>query len=1077
MTGRGNNYKRGAKFLFRSGPGKPSRSARVRRDVETLEPRTMLAADFGAPEPGETLDGAMGAEQTPSALHALFAPGTSADAMARIEGAAGNLAEYQATRRWSGTTSDGGGLGWGDATTLTWSIAPDGTSIPGFTGERSATSNLVSYLGGIYGSAPGKVADQPWFSLVSSVFHRWSEVSGLNFVYEPHDDGAAFSNIGSSAPGVSGVRGDIRLGGHAIDGASGTLAYTFFPDNGEMILDTGDNFFFDTGGGSLRLRNVLAHELGHGVGLAHVAPVDQTKLMEPYATTAFDGPQHDDILAAQRLYGDRFEAGAGNNTFGTAVNLGALSGRSVSLGDNAVQQYVSIDGATDVDYFRFTAGAGATLDAKLAPLGHSYQQGAADGATSSFNSKAQNDLTLEIYDANHQLVARADNRGLGGSESLAGRALAAGGEYFVRIRGDRDAAQLYQLNLTVSAGAKSDGINFYDYTIGSYGGSQDNSGSTSIESGGTALHLTGNRWKKIDFNYTVTPDTVLEFDFASPVEGDVHGIGFDSNTSISAGLTFRLYGTQDWGLGDFATYTPKSGVKHYVIPVGRFYTGQASQLVFVNDHDVAGPDAESIFSNVRVYESAGGSSAVAAPELVNDHIIVNEDSPTVAFNALANDDGRGAALSVTRVSAGSAGGAVSVASDGRIHYRPAADFNGTETFTYTAESSAGGASTATVTVSVRPMNDPPQAGDNHYVVTAGHTYRLNVLNNDSSGADTGETLTIVGIGRGSAGGRITTDGSRLTYTPAAGFVGTERFTYTINDGTSGSNATATVTVRVDAPASNVLDLRNHRIDAYGGKQDGVGAALVEDNGATLHLVGNTWKKIDLPYTITPDTVLEFDFSSTSQGDIHGIGLDDNLTITASRTFRLFGRQNWGLGAFDTYTAAAGMKHYVIPVGKYYTGPAAYLFFTNDHDVQNPAAESRFRNVRLYEAPRSAALLATNSVSAVSPSVHAVDSTPDFTPTVSALQRLLLDTLGPATGDHLIDADDIARYVGSLQDPAHVENATYEGAAKVTPRAPSGTSQDSATGVPTELHDRFPSPSLDGDLLLALDHIFASLGGR
>ena len=102
------------------------------------------------------------------------------------------------------------------------------------------------FMNGIYGSAVGGVTQQAWFSNVASVFDRWSEVSGLNFVYEPHDDGAALSNFASAAPGTAGVRGDIRIGGHAIDGTSGTLAYNFFPDNGEMILDTSDSFFFDT---------------------------------------------------------------------------------------------------------------------------------------------------------------------------------------------------------------------------------------------------------------------------------------------------------------------------------------------------------------------------------------------------------------------------------------------------------------------------------------------------------------------------------------------------------------------------------------------------------------------------------------------------------------------------------------------------------------------------------------------------------------------------------------------------------------------------------------------------------------
>ena len=36
------------------------------------------------------------------------------------------------------------------------------------------------------------------------------------------------------------------------------------------------------------------------------------------------------------------------------------------------------------------------------------------------------------------------------------------------------------------------------------------------------------------------------------------------------------------------------------------------------------------------------------------------------------------------------------------------------------------------------------------------------------------------------------------------------------------------------------------------------AVTVEDGGATLHIVGNGWRKINFPYVVTPSTVLEFD---------------------------------------------------------------------------------------------------------------------------------------------------------------------------------------------------------------------------
>ena len=127
-----------------------------------------------------------------------------------------------------------------------------------------------------------------------------------------------------------------------------------------------------------------------------------------------------------------------------------------------------------------------------------------------------------------------------------------------------------------------------------------------------------------------------------------------------------------------------------------------------------------------------------------------------------------------------------------------------------------------------------------------------------------------------------------------------------------------------------------------------GTASVEDNGATIRLVGNVWKKIDFPYAITPDTVLEFDFSSSAQGEIHAIGLDNNLSYSAGFSFRVYGTQRWGIGDFATYPGS-GVTHYTIPIGQYYTGEMQYLFFAMDHDVSGPTGESRFSNVRVRES--------------------------------------------------------------------------------------------------------------------------------
>ena len=130
---------------------------------------------------------------------------------------------------------------------------------------------------------------------------------------------------------------------------------------------------------------------------------------------------------------------------------------------------------------------------------------------------------------------------------------------------------------------------------------QDVAGNVSVADSGTTLVLTDNTWRQTDQTFNITATTMLEFDFQSTVQGEVQGIGFDEDEEpFNGDRIFRLYGTQNWGIADFATYS--GGVVHYQIPVGQYYTGTAMRLVFTNDND-AGAGNDSRFSNVRVFES------------------------------------------------------------------------------------------------------------------------------------------------------------------------------------------------------------------------------------------------------------------------------------------------------------------------------------------------------------------------------------------------------------------------------------------------------------------------------------------
>ncbi|MBL4822842.1 MAG: hypothetical protein JKX90_04870 [Colwellia sp.] len=170
--------------------------------------------------------------------------------------------------------------------------------------------------------------------------------------------------------------------------------------------------------------------------------------------------------------------------------------------------------------------------------------------------------------------------------------------------GEANSAPLLVVDYTVGSSKLSvstDNV-IQQYDVSSYGGSsQDKSGTVDIRDAGLSLYLEGNRWQKIHFPYTVTTDTVIEFDFKSTVQGEIHGLGFDDNLNISQDKSFKVHGTQNWGISNFNTYTG-SGITHFTIPVGQFYTGDFQYLFFVNDDD-SNQTGNSLYSNILVYEN------------------------------------------------------------------------------------------------------------------------------------------------------------------------------------------------------------------------------------------------------------------------------------------------------------------------------------------------------------------------------------------------------------------------------------------------------------------------------------------
>ena len=346
---------------------------------------------------------------------------------------------FQQTARWSSTATNGGGLGQGTPTTLTYSFVPDGTFIPnGGIGLGSGNSQLFAWLDGVYGNT------QDWQDMFHLVFDRWEELIGTTYVHELNDDGSNTNN----ASGVLGVRGDVRIGAfnYANDGNGGVLAYNYFPNDGDMIFDAFDTFYNVRGNNSRRLRNVAAHEHGHGLGMLHVCPASGTKLMEPFISTAYDGPQLDDTLNGIRHYGDNNEP---DNSIAQATDLGDLN-----VGGASAVTNVGVDDNTDNDYFRVGVTEPARILFAVAPDAATYSQGSQTsqcntGTSTNYNS-VQN-LRITAVDAGGNTLGTANNTGFGDVESLTIDLTSGGDEVFFVVDGatNVNSVQRYQVSVLV----------------------------------------------------------------------------------------------------------------------------------------------------------------------------------------------------------------------------------------------------------------------------------------------------------------------------------------------------------------------------------------------------------------------------------------------------------------------------------------------------------------------------------------------------------------------------------------------------------------------------------------------------
>ncbi len=180
-------------------------------------------------------------------------------------------------------------------------------------------------------------------------------------------------------------------------------------------------------------------------------------------------------------------------------------------------------------------------------------------------------------------------------------------------------------------------------------------------------------------------------------------------------------------------------------------------------------------------------------------------------------------------------GRASLDDQGWLTYTPSVDAHGDDGVGYQLCVGARCVD-ASVAVVLRPVDDPPTAGDDVAAITAAGATEVDVLANDVD-VD-GDDLRVLAV-TAAAHGTTSLDAGRVRYVPTPGHRGSDRFTYVVSDGNNA--VTGTVDVDVDVPDRAPLSIAPGRLSVAGGGRGDVDVtALVEDpDGGPVQVLSTT----------------------------------------------------------------------------------------------------------------------------------------------------------------------------------------------------------------------------------------------
>jgi VCBS repeat-containing protein len=285
---------------------------------------------------------------------------------------------------------------------------------------------------------------------------------------------------------------------------------------------------------------------------------------------------------------------------------------------------------------------------------------------------------------------------------------------------------------------------------------------------------------------------------ATTVRTDVVGGLGAGDVSGNGSGSVVLSGTQN---AINATLAAANGV---VYAPAANYNGSDTLTVVSNDNGHGGSGgAQSDSDTVSITVTPVNDAPTAPP---TGSVSTNEDTASAATAIGASDIDADTLSYSVKAGFGAAHGSVSFDQvNGTFTYNPAANYNGSDSFTILVSDGNGGTAEQVVTVSVAPVNDAPTAPATGSVTTAEDSASAATSINASDVEN--DTLTYsVKAGFGAAHGSVSFNqaAGTFTYNPAANYNGSDSFTIVVSDGNGGSTeqvVSVNVTPVNDAPTA------------------------------------------------------------------------------------------------------------------------------------------------------------------------------------------------------------------------------------------------------------------------------------